>query len=279
MDSGFERRQHARRPLDESVFCHIDGSRLHARSFDVSLGGMFLRTARHDQIPLGALVAVVFKGPLDPTQTVFLFARAVRQQATPVPGIGLTFEKAVASGSEDGLALFLKRMFGLQSPALRTVEGDRGPKRCIYTFEPTREPAAPAAPRPAAPVATPTPTPPAAEVDVKTMRTPVNTPAEVEFAGDETTGTIRKIGVTGMLLETGRVPKQVGTTVNVRFQVSTRDGPKGIACSGRLASYEQGGTPPRYLLDLEIVEWNEGRNIGLVKRYLKWLYVRNLANV
>ena len=278
MDSGFERRQHERRPLDESVFCHIDGSRLHARSCDVSLGGMFLRTTRHDQIPLGALVAVVFKGPLDPTQTVFLFARAVRQQTTPVPGIGLTFEKAVATGAEDGLALFLKRMFGLQSPALRTVEGDRGPKRCIFTFEPVREaPAAPparAAPRPAA-----SPPSPAAEVDVKTMRTPVNTPAEIEFEGDESQGTIRKVGVTGMLLESGRVPKQIGTTVNVRFTVATREGSKPIGCAGRLASWEQGGSPPRYLLDLEIVEWDEGRNIGLVKRYLKWLYVRNLANV
>jgi len=52
VDDGPDKRQHPRWEVDKQVFCYIDGARLDARSSNIGLGGMFIRTDGADRVPL-----------------------------------------------------------------------------------------------------------------------------------------------------------------------------------------------------------------------------------
>jgi hypothetical protein len=158
MDSD-DRRQHPRRPFEAEVLCYIDGNRLDSRTADISTGGLFLRTPRFENFPAGAIVALVFEDLGVPPGTAFLFARVMRHQAGPNPGVGLHWERAVCAGSPLPLQRVVNRLFGFADVPVTSRElPERGMTQFIFRFPTATDPAA----APAEPVrADPAPAQPA----------------------------------------------------------------------------------------------------------------------
>lgn len=138
-----DRRRHERAPLDEGVYCYIDGSRFDTRSNDVSEGGLFLRTDA--QIPVGGLIALVFRPEFNPdSPPIFLVGQVVRQQQTPVAGVGLQWVRAVTESPRLELAHFLVRKLGVKEPSVGLQEhGPNREMRSVFEF-----PLAPVPPEP-----------------------------------------------------------------------------------------------------------------------------------
>jgi hypothetical protein len=130
-----DRRQQPRRPLDEEVLAYLDGDRLDARTGNISEGGLYLRSSRPEEFPLGASVALVFRDPVPPSGEVFLVARVVRHQAGLEGGVGLRWDRAVTIGDAEPLRRVLRRLFKFNDPVLEVLQlPDRSARQHTYRF-------------------------------------------------------------------------------------------------------------------------------------------------
>ncbi len=134
---GDERRRTQRRVLVEDLHCYIDSARIDAASSDISAGGMFVKTVT--DAPEGARVALVFRSQADVgSAPVFLVGRVVRVQRAPVPGLGLSWEKAVAFQAPP-LAAFLRTRLRLDPEQISAQAlGTLGRVRYVFEFPGTR---------------------------------------------------------------------------------------------------------------------------------------------
>ncbi len=187
MEQG-DRRQFQRRPFDSEVLCYIDGNRLDSRTADISTGGLFLHTQRYQNFPAGAIVGLVFEDTGVPPGTAFLFARVVRHQETPRPGVGLHWERAVCAGSPLPLKRVVNRLFGFEDIDVASREiAERGLTQYVFRFPPSPDsvvaqagsPSSMARPKEPPPaVRTPEP-PPALELDRSETRTQARAPIAI----------------------------------------------------------------------------------------------------
>lgn len=128
-----ERRQFKRRALDEPAFVYIGGSRLDAKSGDISAGGVFLETAQ--QMEKGTLVAVVFNEQARKSPAIYMLGRVMRVQAGPRAGVGLQWEKAVTTGPPEELARFLGGLLGRTVTEVRRVAlGTEQEWKSVFVF-------------------------------------------------------------------------------------------------------------------------------------------------
>ena len=341
---GAERRESERRELDEEVFCYIESTRCDARTKDISAGGMFL--ASEEEVPLGSLVAMVFRFQASVGNApVFLMGRVVRQQGPPNPGAGLRWEKAVCAGPPIQLALFLRSTLGVApdgiiqrpmgrnqemkslfafdpgldlepaprstgtKPGLRTAESSPGLDRLGKTesrrrsleskknAESLREAAREIGPselelargdaeRQKTSFAIPTHPPrPSQSFDgpgpltVRTdsdVRAPADLKATITYNDQSISGRVSHLGTTGMFVNTCFVPVKKVAKVTVDFEILTRDGPAAVGCICRLAAIDDGSLTNNPGVDLEILQADEGKHAGLIRRYVKWLHYRSL---
>jgi hypothetical protein len=289
MEAVQERRGHPRRRLERSVFCYIDGDRMDETSEDVSAGGMFLRTA-DASTPMGALVAIVFRGTADPTMSVFLFGRVVRRQETPVPGLGLQWERAVCAGNRESLESFLKNVLGVDSPdvAEEPMPG-KGSVRYVHRFpKPGPGKAAaiyvPRGPSAESPMPAPTELPHSAErgiltEEIQSRQTLLATSldATLDLEGLTLPSRVLRLGVAAMTVETRVMPVDPQASVTVRFAVTTRDGEAPVVCSCKLLTPTPALPGRLPTLDLHVIHVDEGSRQGLLQRYLKWLAFRGMG--
>lgn len=115
-----DRRRHTRFEVDKGTYCYLDGCRVDARTSDLSAGGAFLRS--DDELPMGALIVILFEDAAFADHPVHLVGRVVRQQGWPVAGIGVEWIHAISGASEAGLAAFLRRALRLEAPPGSIVE-------------------------------------------------------------------------------------------------------------------------------------------------------------
>ncbi|MBM4397097.1 MAG: PilZ domain-containing protein [Deltaproteobacteria bacterium] len=276
-----DRRRFARRPLNRDIYCYIDGVRLDGVALDVSPGGMFLEVPDPAEVPIGSPVALVFRSVEGLTRPLFLFGRAVRGQTEPVPGIGVCWERAVNAGGPDELERFLSEVCGIDRPVIEVgVPTHQGGPRNVYTFAPP-----------------PVPEPQFKDRSISTRRlrpvgkgvvsrqvmrassgAPARVDATVTEEGQTFHGTIRRLGMGAMSIETRRVLKRADVNVAVRFDIPAADGVAPVTCTcrfvGASAASEGGGNP---LLHLEVLDVDEGSRHGIVERYVKWLHLKEMA--
>jgi len=133
-NSGSDKRIHARRLLEEDIYCYLDGQRFDANSRDISAGGLFLRTER--DVPLGSVLAVVFRTDEgEGGAPIFLLGMVVRRQLTPIPGIGLAWTRATTTGRRPMLARFLATKMEVVSGAITQERyGPRAQTRFVHHF-------------------------------------------------------------------------------------------------------------------------------------------------
>jgi hypothetical protein len=281
---GEERRIHPRRPFRRELFCYIDGARFDARSEDISLGGMFVGTSAGGAIPIGALVALVVKEG-DLGASVFLFGRVVRRQLEPVPGLGLVWERAVASGAPDHLLMFLTRVFDIRSPELhiRSATG-RGFSRYVYEFPqgtPTGRPEPPATAAPEGPAqqAPDEPDPGALTVAIerRRARTPCRLDVLLAFEGLSVPAVVRSIGTTALFVETRVGPTATGAPTDVHLEIATGQETARVVLECRVTDWARGTEGAAPGLDLEIVGCREGNEPGVFNRLLRFLHFRSMA--
>lgn len=298
-----DRRQHARRPLEQEVLCYIDGGRLDSRTADISAGGLFLRTERYQNFPEGAVVAIVFEEAGIPPGTAFLFARVMRHQSAPRPGVGLQWERAVGAGSPEPLKRVLKRLFAFPDPRLEARDvPERGLTQFVFRFppapsleldrpastarqrisvampkpEPRAEAPAVVQGRPAA-EAPRTPGPLTTQIDSRGARQAVDLPATLEAAGFPIQVRLRWIGLGAAGLDCPWVPVDPDMPLLLRFEIPTREGAVAIRCNARVRSSDlgKGGRSPT--VDLALKDIDEGGQGGLLVRYLKWMAIRQMS--
>ena len=138
MTDNSNRRRHARWTMNRAVACYVDGQRVQAQCVNISAGGIYLRTASVDTLPLDSTVGVTFRG-IDESVSrhpIFLFGRAMNYREAPTPGVGLSWEKAVTAATADELVGFLKETFKIDSPKLQHKERvGSTPPHMVYRFE------------------------------------------------------------------------------------------------------------------------------------------------
>jgi len=290
---GEERRIHPRREFRRELFCYIDGARFDAKSEDISLGGMFLRTDQAARIPGGALVALVVReSGGDMSESVFLFGRVVRHQSTPETGLGLTWDKAVAAGSSAHLLSFLDQVFGIRSPQLGLKAGAGGGlARYVYEFASggaaAREGAADSgAVATSAEVAEPLPAPSSGgavagalttQIDRRKAQTPCALGATLSFEGFSLHAAVRSMGLTAMYVETPVGPTASDAAVQVRLDLRAGEEDVPLVFDCHVMSVETGGAERRPGLDLAIVAVDESGRAGVFMRHIRQLVFRGMA--
>lgn len=301
MDNGQDKRKHPRWDVDKKVFCYIDGARLDARSSNISLGGMFIRTDGAERVPLDSLVGLVFRASTPDQGTTFLFGRVVRKQDFPEAGLGLHWEKAVAVTPPEALAAFLKNLMGIENlTIIQEATGPEGRVKSIFWFdsigvEPMNAERPPPVPEDRTPVQSlATTAPPYVEegsklphsqesgaittmVNRKDLRAPTSQLGILSVAGADLEVEITSIGIDGAMVDTGPLTLATGTEACLRFEIKTRAGVIPVTCncrSGTVADSQSAGTAN---LDLEFTEVLEGDHEDVLRRYVKWLHFNNLA--
>lgn len=277
-----ERRRYERRPLRQETYCYIDGVRLDGVALDASPGGMFVTIPDPAEVEVASPVALVFKAMHGLSEPVFLFGRVVRGQMTPVPGIGVAWVRAVGSGPASEMAALLHDVFGVEDPDLVRVTTSDGRTRNVYAF--ANAPPSDAFLDRAASTRRMRPVNPGSQgvVSRQIARAYAGAPAAIEAVltvdGQSFRGVIRRLGVSGMSVETRRSLKRADQNVFVRFEIPAADGVAVVSCTCRLlgasaASWE-GATP---MVLLEILDLDEGGRHGIVERYVKWLHLRGMT--
>ena len=310
-----DRRQHERRSFEQDVLCYIDGNRLDGRTADISVSGLFLYTRHFQNFPVGAIVALVFEDVGVPPGTAFMFARVMRHQAEPDPGVGLLWQKAVCAASSLPLKRVLKRLFGFVDPVVTSKElPDRGLVQFVFHFPgcpaPDGTPAASApleldrpepsgsgavrqggtvsrdAPRREAVASNPAVSSPASagrrgpvtsQIDSRKSRQTVDIQGVLEGAGIPVAVKIAWLGLGAVGVESPWSPADPDMPMLLRFQIPTREGSVDLRCNTRLKSVDIGKAGRPTSLELMVKDVDEGGQPGLLVRYLKWLALRQMA--
>lgn len=284
MSDGSERRQHPRRVSRQDVFCYIDGNRFDACSEDLSAGGMFLRTDGRVEVAVGTIVGLVVKGFGDLSRIVYLFARVMRKQDTPVIGLGLQWEKAVSIGGPEALVRFLDQVFEIQSPTLsqKAVAG-KDFARHVYSFG-TGSPAGKVdAPPPEPPVipalAQPASNPGAitSQIQIQRVVFPIDLLASAVFEGLTLPVRIRRIGVAAMFIETRIAPLDLSTPIRIVIATSADGGGASVTANCRITEVRVQPKDPETGLLLRVDSLDEGADPGAWQRFLKRHHFRSLA--
>ncbi len=159
MSNGTDKRNHPRRLLKEEIYCYLDGTRFDAGSHDISAGGLFLKT--NSTVPIGSVIALVFKQGDPAVNPIFLLGMVVRHQTEPVAGIGMQWTRAITSGPPLVLEQFLDARMGIaDANVLEEAGHPREPSRSVFRF-PVGTFGGPQAAAPPPPKPAPTPPRPA----------------------------------------------------------------------------------------------------------------------
>ena len=144
MTDARNRRAHTRWKMRADVVCRIYDKPIEAVCENISAGGIFLRTAHTDALPLGTMLTVAFSDSqaARSDQPILVYGRVVQQRSGENAGVGLQWERAVTAGDPEELAALLRSNFNVLWPQV-TEEGKGTPaRRTSHRFEAGRRPGA-----------------------------------------------------------------------------------------------------------------------------------------
>lgn len=290
------RRKSERRHFEEEIYTYVEGNRLDADSRDVSAGGAFLRTWQ--SIPVDAKVAVVFKKQAQTTSPVFVVGKVIRSQEGEVPGVALTWEKALTVGAPSELEWFLSAMFGILAPAVKMEkEPGKWEMLSVYRFGPEGADAegAEEAEKPfdAASQCTVREFPLESlsreysrsdqdgsltvRIAKSGLRAPAGIDAELLMGEDVQTVRITHLGATSMFVQTGMAPPDTHSVAVVRFSVRTTAADVPVTCQCRVTAVVSGDETGIPGVDLEFIRVDEGDEDGILKKFVRWLHFEALT--
>jgi hypothetical protein len=294
-----EQRTFPRRPLSEAVYGYVDGSRFDGHSSNVSIGGMFLKTNRYRQIPMGADIAVVFCGANVMAPGVYLVGRVVRKQAAPVGGLGLSWIKALSRESPQAMARVLSRLIGVHASTIeQRVVRDARDDYFLYVFTKPQEARpddeesvevvrveATEQPRPAplpalAPTIQPeeraTRGPITQEIQRDELRFPCRVVAELSSGDNDVRGVVDSLGLKSLTFVTQDevAPPWDAMVLCLELPVGADEVP--VVVRSRLVALGPVPRADRIRLELRVVDLNEDANPGILNSYVRWLRMEAL---
>lgn len=309
MTEGIDKRQSPRRPLNERVFAYVDGARVDVESSNVSRGGLFVKTRRAEEIPLGARLVLVFHSPDALRHKIFLVAQVRRHQTAPVMGVGLSWEKAITPGSAQALATFLNKILDIRVEVIEAkIVPETGGSRHVYFFDPEppgSERAAddpirvvvggPTTPAPtdAMPQWTPPPPPPDAEdvapgeedneplteqVHMDRLLAPAQVQAALQVAGHLLRGVVTSLGVYSFVFETDMMVGGPFDDVSVLLTIPVRGASHEIECRCRMTTIIPKTVPGHVSLEFDFIHVDEGPTVGVLHAYVRWLHATSVAS-
>lgn len=306
-----ERRRAQRWIQEEEVVCYFQGDRLGAFSKDLSTTGMYLGTTR--EVPIGGRVALIFRPQSVLANPIYLVGKVVRHQTKPVPGLGLLWIKAITDGSPLQLSNFLKSMLELDArDAIDEMAYETGAVSS-YTFPGPPQPEQKTSKkkkksalelldmlnvevvhsdeyqqrRGGAEKPPPKPKPPRKEpavsgpitrrVDNQKVYAPCRIPGTLVILGVQREISIRGLATWGLFVETEAVPP-VGTEVGLIFDLKTKSGDARLVLRCDVESHKQAKEGWAAGLDLTITNPGDPLGTALLKRYVRWLHFRAVAD-
>ena len=284
MKQDSDRRVHDRWELKDTIYGYLDGARFAAKSEDLSSGGLFIETK--DEVPIGALISMVFRGQVETEDPpIFLIGRVMRRQKTPTQGIGLRWEKAVFTGPPAVLRSFLLDQLRLVDPTVVTMTGARGETKAVHHFS-TTTPQTESAASGEVPDTirrgdvTGGLGPVTKRLTKQSGMAPANVEAKISSEGEEEPIQLQSLGVKKMF--TSAPPTLLiipGAGVTVTISVRTRTGIAEVDCLCLVTTYDEGDEEKPEVLELEILDVREPKgHIGIHSRYVRWLHFNALTS-
>lgn len=314
---GRERRLFERIPLTEAFYCYaVDGTRLDARSQDISSGGIFLKT--EDDLSEGSPIALVFKNDPSRTSPVYLTGKIVRCTEAPNKGVGVEWVKAVSNGPERELLHFLERVLHIRSPRIRVqaIPGQENP-RVEFTFprvavfgdadvrnfhedeeedttdisdELRQEREGKMADRSEARAPAEIPQQPAPkfarsredgaltrQIASGELRAPAEVKATMDIGGKRVNVLVTHLGTSGMFVRTMLPPREPVKRADIQFELRVRGGMALVKCRCKVLAIDDGRTTRTPGIDLEIARLDEDGHDGVLRAYVRWLTFRSLT--
>ena len=308
-----DRRAAVRRPYVGKLHCYVEGVSRVAACRDISAGGALIDTT--DDPPVGTRIAVVFSSQPGLEHPTYLLGVVVRRVPGAVPGVGVTWEKAVSMGTPLQLARFVLGLLGVRPLNIRReLVQPSGAQRAVFDFAELDQaalraavPEAADAVRPeeplpvhvevrrsgADPAVAEVPVPravpasavsPAHEPGTITrrlgdsgLRVPTSVRAVVTCHGRRAEGRITHLGTTGFFVQLATVNATRGDEIKVVFGIGTRHGEVPVKCKCRVVAVDDGAVSGVCGLDVEIAQLDEGTEPGLLRDFVRWLYFRFVA--
>ena len=310
-----ERRRSKRWINEEEVLCYFQGDRLGAYSKDLSSTGMFVGTTM--DVRIQGRVALIFRQRYARDNPIYLVGEVARRQVDPVPGLGIRWVKAITDASPPQLKKFLKEVIQVDAgdaieetdqdygavssfifPTARPVGSEkRSKKKSVLELldmlnvdaskpndhgDTGGQRGQRVATRPTEPAPAPEPEPAVSgpitlRVDNQKVYGPCRIPGTLVIDAAQTESMIRGLATWGLFVETEAKP-QVGSEVGLIFDLRTKSGDARLVLRCEVAAHKPAKEGWSAGLGLTITDPGDPLGEALLKRYVRWLHFRAVAD-
>ncbi len=264
-------------------------------------------------VPIGGRVALIFRPRFSEETPIYLVGKVMRHQTTPVPGLGVQWIKAITDASPLQLANFLRDLLNVDPggdiqdaefeatngavssfifPAARRKKKPSKKRSVLELMDMlnvkvvhsddynTRHAEAEKAPSEPRAARTPEPEvsgPITMRVDNQKVYAPCQLPGNLVIDEIQQEVAIRGLATWGLFVETEATPS-VASEVGMIFDLKTKSGDARLVLRCNVEAVKPAKAGWSAGLDLRITNPGDPMGAALLKRYVRWLHFRSVAD-